>query len=260
MSFARNDDVELVEFGPSEESESSAKPRSRRRKRRGRKRSKIITAAEILSRAAKDVVESSPSSVVSEPAGRKLSALDLDKIVESEDTTVTPASLDSSRSLWELGTIYDEDFDTPSLKSPLSKSSLDDLTAGIDTILNSLPKRMTSSGVNIGRLCVPQQPRAASNRLCIDNVPRVVDLQPVADFFGSVSSQFSDAMDRITAALVDSSWAKPEGLERVLSSLTRTKGEKSSGLVSPQSIPLVNRRQRRAVELSHDSPLRHRTE
>ncbi len=269
--FASHEDVELVEYPGSDfekcDSITRGETKTRRRRKRTRKRpsksipqeSGLMTAAEILSRAAKDVnLESSPSSVNSDPAGRKLSALDLDKIIETEEitcTTGTPGSLDSSRSLWELGTYLEEETFTPPVKfppitSPINRTSVDDLTAGIDSILDSLPKSLGGGKVDFRRLCVPSTNQPRSNRLCIDNVPRV-DITPVADFFASVSCHFSETFDRISNALVESSWTQPEGVGKVLGSL------KSSGGIPDNSIPLVNRRQRRAVEFASDSPIKH---
>jgi hypothetical protein len=295
MAFAKHGDVELIEFPENEGNCDSIadKSKSRRRRRRGKKskadtvtdlkcEQSLMSAAEILSRAAKaETIESSPSSVISEPSGRKLSALDLDKIVEGEEvtcTTGTPGSLDSSRSLWELGTIGDEEMDLlfptsdggarrPSMSfssrilspphTPTNPSYVSDITSGIDSILSTLPKSLTGSTAEIRRLCLPSSnnpgSRNRSNRLCIDNVPRV-DITPLADFFGSVSSSMADVMDRITGALAESTWAQPEGVVRILGSLPSTKS-KSSGIPN-SSIPLVNRKQRRAVEFARDSPLR----
>lgn len=295
MPFAKHGDVELVEFPDTDSGceDNSNRIKSRRRRRRGKKsktganceqkgESSLMSAAEILSRAAQaDTIESSPSSVISEPSGRKLSALDLDKIVEGEEvtcTTGTPGSLDSSRSLWELGTIGDEEMDLlfptsdggtrrPMMSfssrmlspphTPTNASSVSDITSGIDAILSSLPKSLSGSSAEIRRLCLPSsnntERRNRSNRLCIDNVPRV-DITPLADFFGSVSSSMSDVMEKITVALAESAWAQPEGVARILGSLP-SKSSTSSGIPN-SNIPLVNRKQRRAVEFAKDSPLR----
>ena len=269
MTYASHEDVELVEYPGSDVDSNKEELRTKRRRRRTRKRPSksvsietgLMSAAEILSRAAKDNnIESSPSSVVTDSGGRKLSALDLDKIVESEEvtcTTETPGSLDSSRSLWELGTYMEDETFTPTIKfpssrlsSPLSKSSVDDLTAGIDSILESLPKSLSGAKADMRRLCVPSSNHARSNRLCIDKVPRV-DISPVTDFFASVSNHFSETFERISNALVESSWTQPDGVSRVLGSLS------APGHIPNSSIPLVNRRQRRAVEFAHDSPIKH---
>ena len=276
MTFAGNQDVELVEFESDGSGSNEVKRHHRRRRRRGKKQTKagtmIMTAAEILSRAAKDAtIESSPSSVFTEPNGRKLSALDLDKIVESEEitcTTETPGSLDSSLSLWELGTVVDEEiagsmsssFAATNQVTPPQKTVLvDDITAGIDSILNSLPKSIGGAKADLRRLCIPQrcQTSSGNNRLCIGSAPKVVvdQLEPVRDFIGSVSRNFSETLDRITAALVDSSWVQPEGATGILSSLAPSRKDDENLSIPLQSIPLINRRQRRAVEFSHDSPL-----
>ena len=259
MAFGSHEDVELVEYAGSDRESKTRRRRRRMRKRVSKSVSPnegLMTAAEILSRAAKDNnVESSPSSVFTDGAGRKLSALDLDKIVESEEvtcTTETPGSLDSSRSLWELGTFLEDETFAPTrqLTSPLSKTSLDDITAGIDSILESLPKNLSGAKVDMRRLCVPSSNQRRSNRLCIDNVPRV-DISPVTDFFSSVSSHVSETFERISNAFVDASWTQPDSVSRVLTSLS------APGYIPNNSIPLVNRRQRRAVEFASDSPIKH---
>jgi hypothetical protein len=255
MTFAVHEDVELVEFAPSDEAtQGSIKPR--RRRKRGRKQNKrsdqpLMSAAEILSRAAHQNIESSPSSVISEPCGRKLSSLELDQIVETDEvvcTTGTPGSLDSSRSLWELGTVADEDMDllfNSSSRSESQPSCVSDITANIDALLSAIPRNLSNSSADLKRLCIPSRPIDQRNRLCIGNAPKV-DLSPLTEFFGSVSSSLSQVVEQIAGVVAESSWGQPEKLKRVMGSLSKG--------IPNSSIPLVNRRQRRAVEFSQTEP------
>ena len=271
------DEVELVKYHPEQDlscsdtedgcTASVKVKRKRRRRKRGAKKSDsttLFSAASILSSAAKESIESSPSSFATNEggAGRKMSALELDDIIEEEEnaqvltsTTGTPGSLDSSQSLWELGTIEaDEDeilsFDrlTPRpiirslrMQSAASTEDVDSLTAGIEALMQSIP---SLSGKDMRRMCLgSSQPR--SNRLCIDNVPRV-DFSAISGFFGSVSSHLVDTVEVIRNRLIEAQFAQPESVAHVLASLDTRSGP--PGVIPSSSIPVVNRRQRRAIE------------
>ena len=276
------DDLELVQYHPEEDESCSEhdtvnRRRRRRRKRGGKKKTETptVTAADILCRAATECIESSPSSFVSGINGRKMSALELDEDLICEpahqvltSTTGTPGSLDSSRSLWELGTIDADEDEILSLgvvtPRPIISSirmqsldteftdnnDLDSLTKGIDSLLQSIPS-LSGKGRDLSRLCLGgcESRRPASNRMCIDNVPRI-DFSAVTDFFGSLRDQVGS----LGAKLIESQFAQPEAVSSILQSLStqrpsETKDEpREEGIIPSSSIPVLNRRQRRAIE------------
>lgn len=254
VAFATNDDVELVEYVSETESDAKQK-RRRRRRRRSSKQPALLSAAEILSLAAKEGVESSPSSFMTDEgtSGRKMSALELDKILEEEETqgftstTLTPGSMDSSRSLWELGTIDAEEdsvFTRPVVASQRMQN-VDQLTAGIESVLNSIPAIPSATADGFRRMCLPaQEPR--SNRLCIDNVPKI-DISPLTSFLWSVKDHVVASVDSLTAAVMESRFAQPDGVSAVLASLQRAPVRQEGG-IPMGSVPILNRKQRRAAE------------
>lgn len=131
-------DLELVDI-----SDDAHMPRRRRRRRRAKKSEDqpadvSLSASGVLSAAALGAgdlgdVESSPaSSVTLSPRVRKMSTLELDDISEEPahmtSSTWTPGSLDSSRSVWELGSIEADEDEILSLrefsKSPVDRKSV----------------------------------------------------------------------------------------------------------------------------------------
>lgn len=239
---------ELVELLETETDEGQQKSRRRRRRRRKRAvvKNSLMSASDILSRAAKDDgVESSPSSLGA--------ALELEG--EEACTTGTPGSMDSSRSLWELGTVEAEEDEILSVSSgskaggrPVITSrrmqsleveqDVDRLTMGIDEILRSLP----SSSELKNRLCVPS---SKSNRLCIDNVPRM-DLTGISNIFEIIKTTVSESLEAVAGKLIETKLAQPEGLDFVLQSIDKADSS-AEGIIPSSSVPALNRRQRRIL-------------
>jgi hypothetical protein len=198
-----------------------------------------------------------------------MSSLELDEDIINEcdqghvvltSTTGTPGSLDSSRSLWELGT-FDADEDeilslgvvTPrpiissirmqSLNTDIEDkkmSDLDSLTQGIDSLLQSIPS-LSGKGRDLSRLCLGSRdaPLPVSNRMCIENVPRI-DFSMVWDMFDSIKQQVGS----LGARLIEAQFAQPESVSNVLESLE----VREEGIIPSSSVPVLNRRQRRAME------------
>jgi hypothetical protein len=249
-----------------------------KRKRRRRKRSKrgddpvvesIPSAGHVLSAAARQAmdfdVESSPaSSFPDSPRDRKMSALTLDDISEEHihtSSTWTPGSVDSSRSLWELGSIEADEDEILSLrdfsKSPVIPSlrmlqsasfeeddeappqSLADLTARIESILGTIGH---NGRTHLSRLCVPQSTTSAPPRLCID--PSFVS-PSVRQWLGRVQTSlgaFSDTVGELIAAAT-----QPDGLSAVMKNLGESQ---PTNVVCENRTPVINRRQRREFEKS----------
>ena len=242
MDKTESEQPELVEFDP-----ASQKRRRRRRKRSSKSASlnssvSLMSASEILARAAKDgYIESSPSSLA-QKGGRKLSALDL---TEDEphftSTTGTPGSLDSSRSLWELGTVEADEDEILSATRPVIMSrrmqsleqDVDQITSSIDQILRSLPDKITGS--DLGRMCLP-----ASCGKSMENAPQV-DLSGISNFFDRIRVSVSESIEALTANLLDSKLAQPEGVETVMEAL-------QEGVIPSATVPALNRRQRRTLQ------------
>jgi hypothetical protein len=275
-------DLKLVDFHPLQDESSSdtdlaatkSKRKRRRRKRGGKKACDLMNASDILSRvAATQTVESSPSSFMSTgdtSGGRKMSALELDEIVDDEDatrlfasTTGTPGSLDSSRSLWELGTIEADEDDLLSTPRPIISSirmqsletdppiDVESLNLSIDSLLKSIP---SFSGKDISRMCVgslsecSRRPDASSNRLCIGGGAPKIDVGAIGCLLASISSSISKTLDQLSSKLIETGFAKPETVGHLLNSLDTTNNE--DGIIPSSSIPVVNRRQRRVIEQS----------
>ena len=259
------DDVELIELAP-----DSGARRRRRRRRKGRKAGSVspsnknyslISAANILSSAAREdglynnEAPSSPSSFAGRKGGRKMSALELDVGEEfhhlASCSTGTPGSLDSSRSLWELGTVEadeDEILLSPQISARRQSSGAPDvnkITAGIDEILRSIPAKFGKS--DLSRLCVPKQ---QSNRLCIDSVPRgSYDLfSGITSFFETVKSSVSESFDTLASKLLLAE--PPREVALVLQSLSK---REESGIIPSSSVPALNRRQRRTLQRTNVS-------
>ena len=258
------DDVELIELAP-----DSCARRRRRRRRKGRKAASgspsnknysLISAANILSSAAREdglynnEAPSSPSSFAGRKGGRKMSALELDVGEEfhhlASCSTGTPGSLDSSKSLWELGTVEAEEDEillTPQISARRQSSGAPDvnqITAGIDEILRSIPTKFGKS--DLSRLCVPKQ---QSNRLCIDSVPRGSDLfSGITSLFESVKSTVSESFDALASKLLLAE--PPQEVALVLQSLSK---REESGIIPSSSVPALNRRQRRTLQRTNVS-------
>ena len=276
--------LQLVDFHPLQDDSCSesdpitakAKRKRRRRKRSGRKSSNLMNASDILSRAAAiETVESSPSSFMSTgdiSGGRKMSALELDDIVEADEedaarlftsTTGTPGSLDSSRSLWELGTIEADEDDILSTPRPIISSirmqsletdppiDVESLNLSIDSLLKSIP---SLAGKNLPRMCVgslsecSSRPESSHNRLCIGVAPKI-DVSAIGGFITSLTSSVSQTLDQLSCKLIETGFAKPASVASLLSSLDSSSREKE-GIIPSSSIPIVNRKQRRVIEQS----------
>lgn len=258
------DDVELIELPP----DSGARRRRRRRRKGGKassasaseKNCSLISAVEILSSAARDdglynEAPSSPSSFAGRKGGRKMSALELDVGDEfhhlASCSTGTPGSMDSSRSLWELGTVEadeDEILLSPQISARRLSSGAPDvnqITAGIDEILRSIPSKFGKS--DLSRLCVPKR---QSNRLCIDSVPRGTDdfFSQISSLFESVKSTVSESFDALASKLLLAQ--PPQEVARVLQSLGK---QEDNGIIPSSSVPALNRRQRRILQRTNVS-------
>lgn len=257
-----NGDLELIEFA-----DDDVVHRRRRRRRRQSKKlvAETVSASGILSAAALSAgdlgdIESSPASSVcpSSPADRKMSSLELDDISEEPahmtSSTWTPGSLDSSRSVWELGSIEADEDEIlsmsmspviPSLRmlqsmeevssSSTPSSSISSITAQIESILGSLKS-------DTRRLCVPVD---QSNRLCID--PSIVPPQ-VREWFTSAKLSWDRFSDTIAAAM------QPDNVDTLVANLIsdrsdpRTIPSTSPTLVPQSRVPIINRKQRRAYD------------
>ncbi len=243
-----NSDLELIEF-----SEEGSIQRRRRRRRRSKKQGDSTTetamsASGVLAAAALDFGSSPASSAPVSPKGRKMSSLELDDISDEPahmtSSTWTPGSLDSSRSLWELGSIEADEDEILSLRefsmSPVipslrmlqgledpaspKTSSISSITAQIESILGSLK---SDGQTRMNRLCVP---RDVSNRLCVD--PSFVPPQ-VRDWFDSMGSAWDMFSETVAGAL------QPESVQALVTKL-------ASSPVPKERVPIINRRQRRA--------------
>lgn len=260
-----------IELHADEEAPRRRRPRRRKRGlKKGKEEESVLrasSAVEILTRIARDSVESSPSSFEGGMEGRKMSALELDDIIEESESqlhisTATPGSLDSSLSVWELGSIEGAEdellrFETrPIIHSarmqpfsieedvPKKQSSLKDIgqiTAGIEAAMVDMAKGCKIVATSTNRLCLPLRPQ--SNRLCMS----VPENHPVLEFFGSLKTSVASSVQYMSEKLVEAQFALPSSMASVLASL-ETHTTSSSAPPSSCSMPILNRRQRRLVE------------
>jgi hypothetical protein len=261
------------------------------------KKSKV-TASNILSIKASQAIPSPISSFADIPvsggdevAGRKMSALELDDTAAEIDangvggmtTTNTPGSLDSSRSMWDLGSAYDPN-ESASPRQPLSPlgtsreiiqsrlmrsstfdveepsrcsqapvaamSELDKIMFGIESVLDSIGKSELVSKKTVGvtcRLCIPTLGDKDRPRLC--GIPQPDRMENLSESLNQFGESVGDSIQSIWNSLVDKGYLKPpEMIGELLGAIRPPTLSSSSNRGIPlQSVPILNRRQRRAA-------------
>ena len=222
--------------------EESQSRRRRRRKRGAKKKSGFsIFSDQLIS--SNGPVSSPASSFVSE---RKMSSLELENLEDSMSTAladsppgmsqITPGSVVSSQSMWELGS-YDEEVvpdstqSRPIIRSPMMLlattedrgNKVDEIVAGIESVLGSI---QSVAGSSFSRLCVPSSDR----RLC---VPSRSNSDGLFEVFEKVKQSVSNSVDEILSKM-----NPPEKFGQVLNGLDRE---------VEMTVPVLNRRQKRSI-------------
>jgi len=126
-------------------------------------------------------------------------------------------------------------------------SEVDKIMNGIESVLDTLGKSATVKSVISSRLCIPTERR----RLC--GIPAAPDrLNRLTEHFSLFTERMSESMQSIWTRLVDSGILEPpESMKEVFSGLgvhTKQQPAEASEGIPLQSVPILNRRQRRAAE------------
>ena len=243
-------EVELLE---------ESKSRRRRRRKRGTKKKtgfgifsdQLISSSTIPGGGPVSSPASSFASDNTVIGERKMSCLELENFEDSMSTTladtppgmsqITPGSVVSSQSMWELGS-YDEEVTEepttrPIIRSPMmmlassesDHNSVDEIVAGIESVL---VKIHSVAGTSFSRLCVPSEQR----RLCVPS-------RPISDggFFEvleRVKQSVSNSLDEILSKM-----NPPENVEQVLNGLESRRRQNEVEM----TVPVLNRRQKRSI-------------